>query len=245
MQFPHAVILSLLLLLSLFGPVSATNSQGFDWAVAAGDEIQFTVDASGQGVGPLHEAMYFRVDEVPELSEDFVAMNRIPIVVTSAYWGNDSEMAYKIWYRWVERLVFPIGDWWLLRNTIVLESMDDYEPIDDDHFWGFEWAMVDRTEGVQLNVRIVYWKEDGFLSQYQSEVLNTSSHELLSSVDAERIGLPMYLSSDFSGIMSMAETYLPYAVLGLIPCLAVAWRTGLIRFPQVRIRKRRACSESS
>ncbi|RDE17768.1 MAG: hypothetical protein C4K49_01335, partial [Candidatus Thorarchaeota archaeon] len=80
MRLRNPVILSVVFLLSLLTQVSATNSQGFDWAVAPGDEMQFTVDASGQGVGPLHEAMYFRVDEVPELSEDFVVMNRIPIV---------------------------------------------------------------------------------------------------------------------------------------------------------------------
>ncbi len=189
MRVSMACVLGILLLSSTCAAASA--SQLLAWGVEEGQEFSFRLQVLSAEYGIiLDENMEFKVDSLPDLNEFFAALQRIPIVPVYAHWANGTEIeSYHEWYMWVDRLVLPIGDWYLVESYILVETMDDYDSIDSDDFWGFEWSVT--LEDVTVVVRTVYYKADGFLSHYSYSESERGADSPRYIIDSARTDIPV------------------------------------------------------
>jgi len=199
---------SLLAILLLSSTCAATSaSQALAWGVQEGQEFSFRLQEFTSINGLiLDENMQFRVDSLPNLAEIFAVLQRIPIVPVSACWANGTEIdSYHEWYMWVERLVLPIGDWNLVESRTLVETVDDYDLIESEDFWGFEWSVT--LEDVTVAVRAVYYKADGFLSHYSYSERERGADSPRYVIDSARTDIPV------DALSLLSPIYVPMAVI--------------------------------
>lgn len=189
-------ILLILLIIICFVPkdVSSVNSQSLEWGIEEGQRFDFTLQLVQDGTLTIGEEIYLLVTDLPEFSEAFTSLNRIPLVLVNQYWINGSEYNHTLaWNRHLEHLAYPIGNWYVLTTLGEDPELSHYDIVEDDQFWGYEWTVDSSTTNNSVTVRAIYLKEDGFLSRYHYRFWDRSLNQTIDFTEAYRPGITLNL----------------------------------------------------
>ena len=209
-------IVSLLILHMYAFPVLALRHW---WGVEAGDEFEFELYVESSDYTELDDTVLLRVTNTPNLTDTYSSISRIPIVEVEQSFLNGTELNLdEPWNRALEHLAYPVGDWWLLSTYIEDEDMVDYDIVEDSDFWGYEWRNLLRLNGgpVEVSLRAVYLKDDGFLSHYVYQISNSATNETLDFREASRMDIQLGIDR----LLSVLGPPLSLAMVALVVLLA-------------------------
>ncbi len=176
--------------------VNRFSYHNLQWGFNDGDQFDFNLNMTGSdfGFSDVDENFYLTVadDGIPMVPYNISEWTEIPYIMGDLYWSaNDTEFYDPIFNRsW--RIAVPIGNWSLLDNFIdditdpTNLSLDGSDP----WFWGYSWS--DDVGDIHYQVHTDYLKVDGFIARHSVVVTNTTTSEVIGTINIERLNLEPY-----------------------------------------------------
>jgi hypothetical protein len=219
-------IASVLILQACVFPVAALRHW---WGIEEGDEFELELYVESSGHTELDDGVLLRIIDTPNLTDTYSSISRIPIVEVEQSFLNGTELDLnEPWNKALEHLAYPVGDWWLLSTYIDDEDMVDYDIIEDADFWGYEWrnTLSISTTTIRASLRAVYLKDDGFLTHYVYQLLDTDTNETLEYREASRMNIQLGVDR----VLSVVGPPLLFSLIALVVVLlAYRFRSRLRR----------------
>jgi hypothetical protein len=201
---------STLLILLLLGavipvvPVIAQTDQGFEWGFAYYDEFHFMMHLNGTGLQIDEEIYLISNDTLPSIPDSIENWTDIPYTGIEAYYANGTQLGIEILaFVAMYNAYVPIGNWELLTDLAYYRHVVENVTPDSVYpsFWGYRWEDYDwvLTDGgvtiysnYTINVRVEYFRTDGFLANYTVDAYNTTTGADAGEIVLERMGIEEY-----------------------------------------------------
>ena len=167
-----------------------------EWGCSDGDQFNFHLNMTGDDFGfhDVDEDFYLEInaDGLPIILYTTTEWDDIPYIDGNLYWANDTIFFDSILsYSW--RVAVPIGNWSLLDNLLENKPSPTNLTLDDSDswFWGYSWS--DITSGdIQIETHTDYLKVDGVIARHSVTFTNTTSSEVVGTINIERLNLEPY-----------------------------------------------------
>ena len=181
----------------LTGIVSAATSQGLEWGIVVGDQWNFDITATEEGVTELDEVIYMEVLERPTIPNIVADLSELPFddLELNITWANGTslEWSYLIFIFLLiasPSFIFPIGNYTLLTELYNADSFYNGTVSDTGSYWAIDFNDFKMSElsNESADIHVDYLKADGALAHWTVTTSNTTM--VLGSINMVRQGLP-------------------------------------------------------
>ncbi|TFG31585.1 hypothetical protein EU528_05860 [Candidatus Thorarchaeota archaeon] len=152
----------------LVSPVAAATSQGLEWGIVVGDQWNFDISTTDNGVVDMSEVIYFEVTGgiavIPNILDNWL---NIPKPTFDIEWANGTSLGWSalifIFFAVItDSWVVPIGNYTLL-GELYEDTIYNGTIYNVGNYWGYE---TDTILGQPIGVHVDYLKSDGFLAHW-------------------------------------------------------------------------------
>jgi hypothetical protein len=207
--------------------VSAATSQGLEWGVAVGDQWNFDITSTNEGVAGLDEVIYMEVLTRPTIPNVVSILDNIPDLGLNMTWANGTSLGWSA-------LIFiflavaspffvcPIGNYTLLGALYTADSFYNGTIYDQSDYWGFNLNGFELIPGnASTNIHVDFLKQDGVLAHWTVVTTNTTSSAELATLTMTRQGLPSFNITDFlqNNILLVGIGVGVIVILGAVVCM--------------------------
>ncbi len=193
------VILALAIVsIFIINPIAAATSQGLEWGFVNGDRFDFTLTDPGAGI---NEQMYMDIITMPALAipDPLTDWFAIPVPAVGIWWANGTTCSYSGIFVGLGAVggkkAVPIGNYTHLWALVNVELTGETQE-ESANVWGIKWT-VDINSTHEFGVTATYAKADGFLAEYNYELIQTSNDESTPLVSVTRNNIPSGLDTNY------------------------------------------------
>jgi hypothetical protein len=222
----QALMAFVLVSMILASTVSAATSQGLEWGIVIGDQYNFNITTTDNGVADMNEVIYMEVLTRPTIPNIVSNLTDIPTPSLNITWANGTSLGWSA-------LIFiflaaaspffisPIGNFTLLGQLYVANSFYNGTIYDQSGYWGTNLNDFMLIPGnLTTDIHVDYLKQDGVLAHWTATTKNITSSSEIFKLSMVRQGLPTTSGTSFDIIGFVTDNAL-YIGIGVVIILLV------------------------
>ena len=189
-------LLIALSIISMFivSPVAAATSQGLEWGVAVGDQWNFNIKSTDNGVTTLDEVIYMEVLTRPAIPNIVDNLTDIPTPTLNMTWANGTSLGWSaLIFIFLgiatPTFIFPIGNFTLIGELYEADNFYNGTLYNSGDYWGVNLNDLEFLDA-SIDIHVDYLKDDGALAHWTVTTTNTTSSEQVGTLSMVRQGLP-------------------------------------------------------
>ena len=195
----QAIMAFAVLAMLLAGTASAATSQGLEWGITVGDQSNFDITATTEGVVETDEVIYMEVLVRPVIPNIITALGELPFddLDLDISWANGTDLGWSglifiLLFVATPSFIFPIGNYTLLTELYNADDFYNGTVYDSGGYWGVNFNDFEFSEGSNqsIDIHVDYLKDDGVLAHWTVTMTNTTSSQVTGSIIMTRQGLP-------------------------------------------------------
>lgn len=209
----------------LAGTVSAATSQGLEWGIVVGDQWNFDITSTEEGVVELDEVIYVEILTRPTIPNIITTLSEVPAPTFDMTWANGTSLGWSalifiFLFIASPAVVFPIGNYTLLAELYNADVFYNGTVYDSGGYWGVDLNDFELLGG-SSDIHVDYLKEDGVLAHWTVTNTNTTTSEEVGSLTMIRQGLPSFNILDFiqENILLVGIGVGVIVILGAVVCM--------------------------
>ncbi len=192
----QAIMTFAVLAMLLAGTASAATSQGLEWGIVVGDQWNFDITSTSEGVVETDEVIYIEVLVRPTIPNIVEALDELPFddLDLNITWANGTDLGWSgfifiLLFVATPSFIFPIGNYTLLGELYTADIFYNGTVYDSGGYWGVNLNDLELV-GSSMDIHVDYLKDDGVLAHWTVTMTNTTSSEVTGSITMTRQGLP-------------------------------------------------------
>ncbi len=195
----QAIVAFTVVAMLLAGTVSAATSQGLEWGIVVGDQWNFDIATTEEGVAELDEVIYMEVLVRPIIPNIVANLSDLPFddIDLDITWANGTDLGWSalIFIFFIvaaPSFIVPIGNYSLLSELYNADSFYNGTIYDSGSYWGMDLNDFELIEGTNQSVDIHadYLKADGVVAHWTVTTTNTTDSTVMGTLTMVRQGLP-------------------------------------------------------
>ncbi|TFG31703.1 hypothetical protein EU528_05435 [Candidatus Thorarchaeota archaeon] len=188
------VIVALLAIALVIPQTLAITSQGLFYRVEDGDRFYFSLESYDKEEIVYDEIFYIEIENaskpIPEPLTDLADLDYLDV---GFYFQNGTSMGLLVLlFIFIPDIEYPVGNWSLINSLAITDLDDIIFPVHHDisinyrtDYWGYSY--LSNSTDIETTVWIDYSTFDGMLSYYKVEYVNTTTSELISNWEVNRL----------------------------------------------------------